>query len=231
MLKKLCVRLSSRSKRGFTLIEVMIVVAILAILILALLTSVTKERIKAEDARIKSDLERLRIAFEEYYNDNNCYPPAEWFEDANDCGSENLKPYLNVIPCNPKTALPYVLEDDYDTTKCSSFKIYSSLANLYDTSLTTFCVPSGGSTKGNYGVSSTNVVIATDCSGLPSPTPSPSLSPIPSNDPTFPWACQNTGCDNFGAPNSCPINFPNSSPGVAQCVLYCSTSPVNMRCN
>lgn len=113
------------SKCGFTLIEVLIVVAILGLLALALFMSMSGQRSKADDARAKSDLERLKIAFEDYYNDNNCYPPPEWFDNADDCGGNSLSPYLNVMPCDRNTGLPYHLV--YPTDQCSSFAIYATL--------------------------------------------------------------------------------------------------------
>ena len=48
-------------KRGFTLIELMIVISIIALLVIALYTSVTKQRGKAEDARAKNDLENIKV--------------------------------------------------------------------------------------------------------------------------------------------------------------------------
>ncbi|MFH2019361.1 MAG: type II secretion system protein [bacterium] len=181
---------------GFTLIEVLIVVSILALLVVSLFASFAAQRKKAEDARIKADLESLRIAFEDYYNDHSCYPPHEWFEDESDCGSNNLQPYLASIPCNPKTGMPYVLE--YPDPVCSAFKIYADLANLSDTALLKFCVDSGGSTSGNYGVSSTNTTIATDCSDLPDPPPPPPPPP-PGNNGTH--GCQPGGviCNDYGS--------------------------------
>jgi len=170
MLSKYHNLLKKHLSPGFTLTEILIVVTIIAILGLLLITTLTKQRTKAQDARIKADLERLRIAFEEYYNDFNCYPPLAWYDDITDCGSENLKPYLAALPCDPKTGEPYVLE--YAVSQCDSFKLYGTLSNTDDSILNGFCVP-GGSTLGNYGVASTNAVIAIDCAPAPSSSPSP----------------------------------------------------------
>lgn len=188
-------QMPTKHKHGFTLIEIIIVLAIISILVLLLITSLTKQRMRAIDARMKSDLERLRIAFEEYYNDNNCYPPLDWYNDSSDCDSENLKPYLNVLPCNPNTRQPYPLE--YPVSQCSSFKLYTTLNDTNDSSLSKFCV-TGGSTLGNYGVSSTNVVIGIDCSAIPSSTPSPSPSALPGFNYGI-FGCQNNiTCNDYG---------------------------------
>jgi prepilin-type N-terminal cleavage/methylation domain-containing protein len=145
------------SKKGFTLIEVLIVVAILAILMITLLVSVRSQRAKAEDARIKSDLERLRIAFEDYYNDNNCYPSEDWFDDSSDCGTNYLQPYLSAIPCDKKTNEPYRLF--YAPTQCSGFQLYAKLQNYSDPSYTEY-YDSSSELVGTYGVSSSNVTLS-----------------------------------------------------------------------
>ncbi len=142
------------SRKGFTLIEVLIVVAILAILVIATLLSFASQRRKAEDARVKSDLSQLKIAFENYYNDETCYPPITLFDDANDCGSNGLSPYLSNIPCNKSTGQPYHVEKD--PTGCKWFKLYAPLENSSDPDAFTTPV-SLGSELYNYGVSSSNV--------------------------------------------------------------------------
>ncbi len=48
---------------GFTLIEVLIVVAILAILILMSIFYYQRHLMRSRDARRKSDLDKIRIAF------------------------------------------------------------------------------------------------------------------------------------------------------------------------
>jgi prepilin-type N-terminal cleavage/methylation domain-containing protein len=146
-------------KKGFTMIEVLIVVAILAILSVTGIVTLSKQRTKAEDVAMKTDLDRLKVAFEDYYNDHNCYPPPDWFDGPEDAGSELLRPYLSKMLYNKKTDLPYVLEKD--STGCRWFKLYTTLNNAEDpqavilrtTDLTV------GSTLGNYGVSSSNTTV------------------------------------------------------------------------
>jgi prepilin-type N-terminal cleavage/methylation domain-containing protein len=216
----------SHRRRGFTLIEVLIVVSILVLLMLALILSMRNQRQKAEDARVKSDLERLRIAFEDYYNDNNCYPPSDWFDSADDCNSSKLQPYLNMIPCDPRTGMPYVME--YVNSQCSGFRLYGTLVNNQDPAVTSLCSPSG-STSGNYGVSSSNTTVSVKCDVASS---SPSSSALPSSAPG-PYACQWTSdpsgrvCKVFGFPNSCPISFDV----IGTCQAYCPTAPQSAGCN
>lgn len=141
---------------GFTMIEVLIVAAILALLAISLTLSVTRQREKADDATIKSDLQKLKIAFEDYYNDNNCYPPPESFDGPEDCNSGNLAPYLANMPCDNNTKLPYPIE--YVPDQCGGFRLYATLNNASDPDSIALQAP-GGSTLGNYGVSSTNTSV------------------------------------------------------------------------
>ncbi len=162
---------------GFTLIEVLIVVAILAILTISLLVSVSKQRTKALDTQAKTDLGRLKIAFEDYYGDNNCYPPAEWFDSVDDCGSSVLSPYLNPLPCDPNTRLPYVYETD-PANRCNWYKLYAKLQNPSSDPSSLAQYSPTGSSLGNYGVSSSNTAV-TVLFGGPSPSPSPAASTSP----------------------------------------------------
>ena len=67
-------KLSNRS--GLTMIELLVVLAILVILIILAFMAWRGQINKANDAKRKADLERLKVTFEDYYNDKECYPDA-----------------------------------------------------------------------------------------------------------------------------------------------------------
>jgi len=176
----------NKSRSGFTLIEVLIIVSIISLLVIAFTLSMRKQRLKAEDAKIKDDLYKIKIAFENYYNDNNCYPPIEWMEQ---CNSSILQPYLSKIPCKNKSE-PYALE--YDESGCNLFKILTNLHNFEDPSVQELCTYDGsGETEYNYGVCSTNTTVTINCT-----TPEPSPTPTPSGGEPGPLNYYCNGIDN-----------------------------------
>ena len=114
-------------KRGFTIIEILIFTTILSLITLAALLYLDprKQQIQAQNAKRKQDLDKLRNALEDWYNDKGCYPhPSEiCFDDpvnactggavqnrrllaqtCNICGNESTSPsftpYMAELPCD-----------------------------------------------------------------------------------------------------------------------------------
>lgn len=73
---------SNISQRGFTIIELMVVISIIALLSSVILASTKQARIKASNARITEEVIDLRNVFEEgwngsYYTDFSPAPPTD----------------------------------------------------------------------------------------------------------------------------------------------------------
>lgn len=66
-------RLSKRDKRGFTLIELMIVIAIIGILAAIAIPQFTAYRARAYVSSMQADCNAIRVAEEAYYADNSAY--------------------------------------------------------------------------------------------------------------------------------------------------------------
>jgi len=242
------------TKKAFTLIELMIVVAIIAILTLLAITNWHQQINRAKDAQRKKDLNRLKIAFEDYYNDHQCYPPADIL---NHCEGNELQPYLNSIPCDPSDNTPYCYIHDPDNQTCGQeFRILAALKNPHDPAIAelgcnsvaacgyeTTCQQITGRTGYNYGVTSSNVSLANPNpepapntsptpSSTPTPTPSPSSSPTPTPTPSQTPLAGNYACDPQGICNyysdpiaaNCPVTFANST-----CNYQCADP--NNRCS
>jgi type II secretion system protein G len=63
-----------KAKKGFTLVELIVVMAIIGILATLGFSSYTNSINKSKDARRKADLRSIMTALQLYYNDNGQYP-------------------------------------------------------------------------------------------------------------------------------------------------------------
>ena len=87
--------LRTSSARGFTLIDVMIVVTLVVILASVVMATYTNSVHRAREAVLKEDLFRMRDAIDQFYADRNQYP-----QGLEDLVSEG---YLREIPKDPMT--------------------------------------------------------------------------------------------------------------------------------
>ncbi len=93
-----------KGQRGFTLIEMMVVVAIIAILAALLIPNFSRARAQAQTATCISNLKTIGTALELYYTDHQYYPTAtmqaidkSYLQGA---GSP-LNGYLAQVPIDP----------------------------------------------------------------------------------------------------------------------------------
>src|SRR3989344_5706891 len=120
-----------KTKNGFTLVELLIVVSLLSFLAIVSLAFFRGQIFKGADAKKKADIRRIQTALEEYQNDNECYPTVEM---ANCEPGKGLAPYLNKIPCDPETNLKYQYE--HENATCPKwYRLYAKLTNLEDTDI------------------------------------------------------------------------------------------------
>lgn len=131
--------MKSKNNVGLTLVELIIVVSIIIILILIIIAFFRGQIFKGNDARRKADINRIKIAVEEYEKDHDCYPPPELMVCNPGTG---LSSYLGKIPCDPTTKASYYY--DYENTTCPSwYRIYTNLDNTSDPVAQDSCGPNG----------------------------------------------------------------------------------------
>ena len=130
-----------KTQKGMTMIEVLIIVAILLILMLALYRTLGRDMDKARDADRKKDLKEIKVAFENYYNDNGCYPP----EGALDtCGDTALAPYLPQVPCDELGhSYLYLPVANAQGASCGGYRILTQLSILQDPMIEQVGCPNG----------------------------------------------------------------------------------------
>ena len=104
-----------RSKRGFTLVEILIVVVILGILAAIVIPQFTEASTEARESRLQSDLQMLRSQIELYKVQHNDVPPAlatfvtQLTQYTSQVGAVSATkdathkygPYLTQMPTNP----------------------------------------------------------------------------------------------------------------------------------
>lgn len=91
----------SRNSKGFTLLELMVVMAIMGILVSIAQPSLKTSIIRAREAVLREDLFQMREAIDQYYADNGNYPPT--LQDLIN-QQEKTKSYLRGIPKDPFTS-------------------------------------------------------------------------------------------------------------------------------
>jgi len=66
--------MKKKTKKGFTLVELLVVVAIIGILAAIGIVAITGARVRARDAKRVADIKSLQSALELYYTDKASYP-------------------------------------------------------------------------------------------------------------------------------------------------------------
>jgi type II secretion system protein G len=87
-------------ERGFTLIEMMIVVAIIAILVAILVPNFMRARAQAQTAACEANLKEIATALELYQTDHEQYPDTSGATNAT-ATDPSLGQYLRQTPVDP----------------------------------------------------------------------------------------------------------------------------------
>ncbi len=215
---------------GFTLTEVLVIIAIIAILAAIMLMVNWRVNIyRAQDARRKSDLANIRRAFEEYYNDKQCYPPADVLDT---CGASTLSPFLAKIPCDPVSGEPYKYVPENEANVCTGNRLCAKLQDFGDPDIRALgCDGRNGCGWGPYwnyclatGANVTPADFNPDLPPTPTPSPTPSLfgnyacrkGTIFGGIVIIPGACNDVGDPSFFG---CPYSFAESN-----CQNKCGTA-------
>lgn len=105
----------TRSQKGFSLIELLMVIAIIGLLSSVVLGQLSTARGRARDAKVRSDLHQIQVAMQFYYNQNSSFPPNPTPGFAS-LASTALVPlvtqkFLPSVPASPDPTFPYYYYD------------------------------------------------------------------------------------------------------------------------
>jgi len=155
--------------KGFTLVELLVVMAIIGILAVVSLANFRTSQMKGRDVQRKSDLRQIANALEAYMGDHGGYPSSSngkikacgcgngtlecnWDEDSGErelCDKNNTV-YMSKVPGDPSGNPNYCYWSDG-----GSFKLYAKLENTNDPEAKGPYTCAGYTTY-NFGISSSN---------------------------------------------------------------------------
>lgn len=109
------------AQRGFTLIEMMIVVAIIAILVTILVPNLMRARAQAQTAACEGNLKEIATALELYETDHDAYPTSGNVDATN----SDFLPYVEQVPVDPAAGpgKPYTFTVTTSDTAAPSYVV------------------------------------------------------------------------------------------------------------
>lgn len=156
---------NNMGQRGFTLMELMVVIIIIGILSTIVAGNFVQSKLRARDARRKNDIAQMQRTMEAYYNDHGRYPSFLTTDMA--WGAPFIDPvtgvtYMNQLPNDPhQPASQFLLLVSTDGLK---YQLFAHVENVKDEDIsidsnvtTRFC---GSTSYCNYAVTSSNATVS-----------------------------------------------------------------------
>lgn len=125
-------------RTGFTLLELLTVIAIMGLLSSAVFVGVSRQIKKVHDAKRKTDVHELQVALESYFVDSQKYPASLPATGQPLASADGQTIYLNKMPADPLTRDPYLYT--YWATPAATPATYIICAYRLETESGSFCL-------------------------------------------------------------------------------------------
>lgn len=123
-------------KKAFSLIEILVVIAIIAILTTLLVPNYIESRQRAKDVQRKSDLKQMQTALELYKQNQNpqIYPLPAQIPNPCTAWQQSSIVYMNKVPHDPSSTCVSPLKYYYANTGSDTtlYEMYACLDNIGD---------------------------------------------------------------------------------------------------
>jgi len=119
------------SQKGFTLLELLVVIVVIGILALLVIPNLTSAPKKARDIQRKTDLRAVQKALEEYYVSNSAYPVTTvWATLGTSYLTTGTPPILKSMPADPLNTGVYIYS--YNAAASTAYTLRACLENQAD---------------------------------------------------------------------------------------------------
>lgn len=117
-----------KAKKGFTLVELMIVITVIAILATIGVISFTRVQAQTRDTKRKADMRAVSTALQAYFTEKQTYPTQL---------SDLVPTYVPTLPVDPQNGSQYVYDNNATTNLyglCVVMETATSSANTWKVS-------------------------------------------------------------------------------------------------
>lgn len=142
--------------RAFTLVELLVVMAILGILVTLVAGGYRSAQFRGRDAQRKSDLKQVASALELYYSDYGRYPDPGTLPAEGEEFTDGKTVYFKQMPADPVSSQSYYYRV-FPTPSNQKFQLFARLENTQDQDIITTPTPySCGTGNCNFAITSAN---------------------------------------------------------------------------